>query len=106
MTDHATPTTPTTLEPQVGLQRRVIPPFVRHNLNAKMKYRILPRGREVRKAFYAAYGMEPPRLRPDGDGFIEDQVWVVFEMFGAALHIGGDPPIETEIWIQAESEAV
>jgi hypothetical protein len=70
------------------------------NLNQTCLIRELPRGVEQFNAHYRALGLDPETHREhyrSADGRLRMQLWVVMEIYGPAVTICLDPPIEMDI---------
>jgi hypothetical protein len=89
---------------EVGVERGVRP-MMRHNLNWKIRYRETPRGKEEREAHYQRIGMMARELEVDANGYATSQMWEVMQLYGRAMRLGGAPPIELDVFIEADPGA-
>jgi hypothetical protein len=65
-----------------------------HNLNDRMRVKLLPRGMDVIKAERERMSREMPSQdwsrwwEPDADGYLESQAWEIMHLFGEACYMG------------------
>jgi ribulose 1,5-bisphosphate carboxylase large subunit-like protein len=83
---------------------------IQFNINNHVYVRLTPQGRKIeaeqlkeRNTFLIRNHIEPIQpVEEDGGGWSRWQLWQLMETFGQDMHIGCEPPFETEIIIEAE----
>ena len=78
---------------------------IKVNINQQCIVRELPAGAAAFDAYYHDLGLDPERYRAicrQPDGRLKLQLWEQCRYYGAAMHIGSDPPFETAIEILME----
>jgi len=70
------------------------------NINDHVRVKITARGARVWEGHWRSYGLEPPPIERDADGYTELQAHGMMRIFGADMSVGIDPPIETEILVK------
>lgn len=71
-----------------------------HNLNDRVAVTVTETGRLILEKSYRDFGSEPPELGPNGE--LTTELWNVMEIFGSAIHIGFDSPIDTTFTIESD----
>lgn len=61
------------------------------NLNDRVRVKLNDRGRMILYQHYQGFGI-PSDARPDSEGYVTMQLWVVMQIFGPTLQIGFDTP--------------
>jgi hypothetical protein len=75
------------------------------NVNARVKVKLTPRGYQAYECHMAELGGGALSLIPrvDAEGWYEDELWSIANIFGAAMWHGCEVPFETQILVK-ESE--
>jgi hypothetical protein len=79
---------------------------MKFNLNEHVKVKLNQRGLDILKAnheelFRGKRAWTPPDT--DKDGYYRTQLWCLMQDFGPHIHLGGNPPFETEIILDSPS---
>lgn len=74
------------------------------NLNNWIKVRLTSYGRQVFTAHYLIFGMKPPIIKVDDNGYSTFQLWKFIEIFGAHIYMGAQNVIEPSEMIKEEEE--
>lgn len=81
------------------------------NLNDTVRVKIKPEGVELLRREYEARFADYPKVGPytppkvDNDGYSRWQLWSFMQDFGPHIHLGMLPPFETEILLDAYTQA-
>lgn len=78
------------------------PKYFKVNLNDYIKVRLTDYGKKIREAGYYKYGLQPPPLELDKDGYATFQLHVFFHQFGPSLGMAGPTPCAINVLIQGE----
>jgi hypothetical protein len=74
------------------------------NINDTVRFKETPYGKTVREAHWKHYGIVAAPLEKDADGWSTSQLWDIMAVYGSAIHLGGEVPIETEIEIEPSAK--
>ena len=78
------------------------------NLNATARVKLTPRGYQVYENHMVQLNQlgaaQPLIPKVDPDGWYQDQLWSIANIFGAALYNGCDVPFEIEIQVCLKNE--
>lgn len=71
------------------------------NLNETVRFKLKPEGEKIWLDYWREFSTgKQPTLPKTEDGWREDQLWHLMQVFGKHIHLGFDLPIETKIQVQ------
>lgn len=79
------------------------------NVNARARVKLMPGGIKILENLRDFMRANFPKQdwssfhQPGADGWLEMQLWEIMHIFGDELHMGPQPPFETEFQIEAHN---
>lgn len=72
------------------------------NLNRYWRIKILPIGEKMWEEHWLSFGIQPPAIKRDEDGYTKMQAHEVCNIFGPRMVNGMNQPIETTVLLEWE----